>query len=136
LEGQDDAPKATHQVQKIEELDVKLYSTPQAVQHMVQMTVSVPFDQHVTVRIMSRATGAVVLSLFNGMVFANDPVTVVFDSISISEFAMLKNYMPGLGETKPFYDPSQLKLCQLLRENYETIKEEYHALIADKKGRL
>jgi Aspartyl/Asparaginyl beta-hydroxylase len=45
-------------------------------------------------------------------------------------------YMPGLGETRPFYDPGQLKLCQLLSENYETIKEEYHALLADKKDRF
>jgi hypothetical protein len=45
-------------------------------------------------------------------------------------------YMPGLGETTPFYDASQLKLCQLLSENYETIKEEYHALISDKKDRF
>jgi hypothetical protein len=45
-------------------------------------------------------------------------------------------YMPGLGETRPFYDPNQVKLCKLLSENYETIKEEYHALISDKKDRF
>lgn len=45
-------------------------------------------------------------------------------------------YMPRLGETKPFYDPDQLKLCQLLSDNYETIKEEYKALVADKEDRF
>jgi len=45
-------------------------------------------------------------------------------------------YMPGLGETKPFYDPEQIKLCQLLSKNYDTIKAEYEALIADKKDRF
>lgn len=40
-------------------------------------------------------------------------------------------YMPGLGETKPFHDPSTLKLCQLLSDNYNTICEEYDALIQD-----
>jgi len=45
-------------------------------------------------------------------------------------------YMPGLGETRPFYDTDKLKLCQQLCENYDTIKKEYHALIADKKDRF
>ena len=45
-------------------------------------------------------------------------------------------YMPGLGPTKPFHDPSQLKLCELLSKNYETIREEYRALIQDKKDRF
>jgi aspartyl/asparaginyl beta-hydroxylase (cupin superfamily) len=40
-------------------------------------------------------------------------------------------YMPGLGETKPFHDPSQLKLCRDLCENYEIIKKEYEALLDD-----
>jgi len=38
-------------------------------------------------------------------------------------------YMPNLGSTKPFHDPNQLRLCKLLRENYDTIVEEYHALL-------
>jgi hypothetical protein len=45
-------------------------------------------------------------------------------------------YMPGLGLTKPFYDPDQLELCRLLSENYETICDEYETLIQDKKDRF
>jgi hypothetical protein len=45
-------------------------------------------------------------------------------------------YMPGLGPTKPFYDPAQLELCKKLSENYETIKAEYHALLDDKMDRF
>ena len=45
-------------------------------------------------------------------------------------------YMPGLGETKPFHDPNQLELCKLMSQNYETIKKEYEALVADKKDRF
>ena len=40
-------------------------------------------------------------------------------------------YMPGLGSTKPFHDPSQLKLCRDLSANFETISEEYEALLQD-----
>jgi hypothetical protein len=40
-------------------------------------------------------------------------------------------YMPGLGPTKPFYNPAELTLCQKLTENYEVIKAEYHALLQD-----
>ena len=40
-------------------------------------------------------------------------------------------YMPGLGPTKPFHDPTQLTLCQKLSENYQTIKKEYHALVQE-----
>ena len=40
-------------------------------------------------------------------------------------------YMPGLGPTEPFRDPNQLELCRLLSENYETIKEEFDALVKD-----
>jgi aspartyl/asparaginyl beta-hydroxylase (cupin superfamily) len=39
--------------------------------------------------------------------------------------------MPGLGPTTPFRDPNELKLCQLLSENYETIRQEYDALVED-----
>jgi hypothetical protein len=45
-------------------------------------------------------------------------------------------YMPGLGETKPFLDPSQVELCGLLSKNYDTICEEYEALIQDKEDRF
>lgn len=45
-------------------------------------------------------------------------------------------YMPGLGKTKPFHDANELELCKLLSENYDTIKEEYRALIADNKDRF
>jgi aspartyl/asparaginyl beta-hydroxylase (cupin superfamily) len=40
-------------------------------------------------------------------------------------------YMPGLGPTEPFRDPNQLGLCNLMSENYETIKAEYDALLQD-----
>lgn len=40
-------------------------------------------------------------------------------------------YMPGLGPTQPFRDPNELKLCKLLSENYETIRQEYDALVED-----
>lgn len=43
-------------------------------------------------------------------------------------------YMPGLGATEPFHDPSKLELCRLLSENYDTIKAEYDALIEDMKS--
>ena len=45
-------------------------------------------------------------------------------------------YMPGLGETKPFWDPSELSICQKLSENYDTICKEYEALLQDKKDRF
>lgn len=45
-------------------------------------------------------------------------------------------YMPKLGEPKPFYEPEQLELCNLLNENYDTICEEYEALLQDKKDRF
>jgi hypothetical protein len=45
-------------------------------------------------------------------------------------------YMPGLGPTKPFHDPSQLRFCNMLSENYDTICAEYHALLQDKKDRF
>lgn len=45
-------------------------------------------------------------------------------------------YMPGLGETEPFLDPSQLKLCQKLSENYDIICEEYENLLLDEKDRF
>jgi len=43
-------------------------------------------------------------------------------------------YMPGLGISQPFYDPTQLLFCRQLCENYETIKREYDALIDDMKN--
>jgi hypothetical protein len=45
-------------------------------------------------------------------------------------------YMPGLGDTTPFWDPSQLEISQQLSENYEIIKGEYQALLQDKKDRF
>eukprot|EP00536_Pseudo-nitzschia_multiseries_P016092 jgi/Psemu1/320968/estExt_fgenesh1_pm.C_10190003 len=45
-------------------------------------------------------------------------------------------YMPGLGETKPFWDPSELSICQKLSDNYETICSEYEALLQDRKDRF
>jgi len=40
-------------------------------------------------------------------------------------------YMPGLGPTQPFLDPSSLDLCQQLSTNYDTIQSEYKALLDD-----
>ena len=40
-------------------------------------------------------------------------------------------YMPGLGDTKPFHDPSSLQLCTLLSENIDIIEQEYQALVED-----
>ena len=40
-------------------------------------------------------------------------------------------YMPGLGPTKPFHAANQVELCRQLSANYETIKAEYDALLAD-----
>jgi aspartyl/asparaginyl beta-hydroxylase (cupin superfamily) len=40
-------------------------------------------------------------------------------------------YMPGLGPTTPFRDPSQLELCRQLSANYEAIASEYRALVED-----
>lgn len=68
-----------------------------------------------------------------------DPNLPLEDSIISEPFRPhdeIHAYMPGLGETKPFYDPNEVKLCQLLSDNYETIKGEYHALISDKKDRF
>jgi hypothetical protein len=45
-------------------------------------------------------------------------------------------FMPGLGETKPFHDPNELALCRLLSENYETIHNEYKALLKDHEDRF
>lgn len=68
-----------------------------------------------------------------------DPNLPLEDSIIQDPFRPhneIHAYMPGLGETKPFHDPNTVKLCKLLSENHQTIKEEYHALIADKKDRF
>lgn len=40
-------------------------------------------------------------------------------------------YMPGLGSTKPFHDPSALELCASLTENYGEICKEYNALLKE-----
>jgi aspartyl/asparaginyl beta-hydroxylase (cupin superfamily) len=45
-------------------------------------------------------------------------------------------YMPGLENTTPFWDPSQLEISQQLSDNYEIIKSEYQALLQDKKDRF
>ena len=46
-------------------------------------------------------------------------------------------YMPGLlGERRPFLDPDRVELCRLLRENYETICDEYEALLRDREDRF
>ncbi|KAG7374382.1 aspartyl/asparaginyl beta-hydroxylase-domain containing protein [Nitzschia inconspicua] len=45
-------------------------------------------------------------------------------------------YMPGLGPTQPFWDPTQLPICQELSDNFETIRSEYLALLQDKQYRF
>ena len=40
-------------------------------------------------------------------------------------------YMPGLGPTKPFYEADEHPLCKELSDNYDTILEEYEALVED-----
>jgi hypothetical protein len=45
-------------------------------------------------------------------------------------------YMPNLGETRPFWDTNELTICKQLNENYETIKDEYKALLEDRKDRF
>ena len=45
--------------------------------------------------------------------------------------AELHAYMPGLGPTEPFLDPSRLELCRRLSERIDDIEAEYDALLAD-----
>ena len=40
-------------------------------------------------------------------------------------------YMPNMGPTQPFYNPELLPLCQELSNEYETILQEYHALLQE-----
>ena len=42
-------------------------------------------------------------------------------------------YMPDLGPTQPFYDATQLEFCRQLTANYDTIQQEYQALLQDMK---
>ena len=66
----------------------------------------------------------------------DDDVTMNDPHLKYRPLDELHAYMPGLGATQPFHDPSQLELCKLLSENYETIKAEYEALLQDKKDRF
>jgi len=45
-------------------------------------------------------------------------------------------YMPNLGETQPFWDTNELVVCKNLSDNYETIRDEYEALLQDRKVRF
>ena len=38
-------------------------------------------------------------------------------------------YMPGLGPTNPFHDPTSLELCSKMSENIDIIEQEYEALV-------
>lgn len=63
-----------------------------------------------------------------------DPNLPVEDSIIQDPYRPhedLHAYMPDLGPTQPFHDPDQLQLCRLLSENYQTIRQEYQALVED-----
>ena len=64
---------------------------------------------------------------------ANTPIEASIIEDPYRPHEELHAYMPGLGATQPFYDPSQLQLCQLLSEHYDTIVEEYHALLEHDK---
>jgi ornithine lipid ester-linked acyl 2-hydroxylase len=44
----------------------------------------------------------------------------------------LHAYMPGLGPTQKFYDPSTIQLCKRLQDKYDIILQEYEALMNDK----
>ena len=44
--------------------------------------------------------------------------------------AELHAYMPGLGPTEPFLDPSRLELCRRLSERIDDIEAEYALLCA------
>lgn len=48
----------------------------------------------------------------------------------------LHAYMPGLGPGQPFYDPSRVALCQQLTKHYDTIVQEYQALLEDSSDRF
>jgi Aspartyl/asparaginyl beta-hydroxylase and related dioxygenases len=68
---------------------------------------------------------------------ALDPNLTLEDSIVQDPYrphTEIHAYMPGLGETKPFYDPSELNLCRRLSENIDVIEKEYEALLSDMKG--
>jgi aspartyl/asparaginyl beta-hydroxylase (cupin superfamily) len=41
----------------------------------------------------------------------------------------LHAYMPHLGPTRPFHDPSTLPICRRLQDKYETICQEYQTLL-------
>jgi aspartyl/asparaginyl beta-hydroxylase (cupin superfamily) len=45
-------------------------------------------------------------------------------------------YMPGLGETQPFWDPAQLSITEQLSASFSTIRDEYRALLADNTARF
>ncbi len=45
--------------------------------------------------------------------------------------SLISSRFPNVGRTEPFRDPSQLELCRLMSENYETIKDEFNALVQD-----
>ena len=40
-------------------------------------------------------------------------------------------YMPDLGPTQPFYDPTSLDISRQFSENYDVILKEYHALLEE-----
>lgn len=48
----------------------------------------------------------------------------------------LHAYMPNLGPTQPFHDPSALLLCKRLEDKYETICQEYQALLENSKAKF
>lgn len=68
-----------------------------------------------------------------------DPNLPLEDSIVNNPYRPHKEihaYMPGLGETEPFLDPSQLSLCEKLSANYDVICAEYENLLRDGKDRF
>lgn len=66
-----------------------------------------------------------------------DPNLPLEDSIVLDPYRPheeIHAYMPGLGETKPFHDPSSITLCSRLSENIDIIEQEYEALLEHMKN--
>ena len=45
-------------------------------------------------------------------------------------------FMPGLGPTQPFHDPSMLELCAKMSANVDIIEKEYEALVQDHEDKF
>lgn len=45
-------------------------------------------------------------------------------------------FMPGLGPTQPFHDPTRLELCAKMSANVDVIEQEYEALVQDHEDKF